>query len=68
MGAALGYGAEFSLFKAALYINLDLNKATIVKGRSWANKMQNPAGLYREYRIFNGADFRTEKEWQRNEY
>lgn len=67
MGAALGYGAEFSLFKAALYINLDLNKATIIKGRSWANKLHNPAGLYREFRIFNGADFRTEKDWQRGD-
>lgn len=67
MGALLGYGGEFSMFKASLYVNLDLNKATIVKGRSWANKMQNPAGLYREFRIFNGSDFRTENDWQRGD-
>jgi hypothetical protein len=51
----LGRGQEFSLEKPKLYLSMDKGQATIVKGKSWANKNLDPVGCKVRFRTENGS-------------
>lgn len=65
VGQKWGRGAEFSAEKSKLYLSMDENKITIVKGKSWANKKVNPNGLRAEFNITGGCEFEMTKEWDK---
>lgn len=64
-GARWGRGQEFSAEKSKLYLSMDKNRMTIVKGKSWANKKVNPNGLRVEFNILKGCQFEMIQEWER---
>jgi Bifunctional DNA primase/polymerase, N-terminal/Primase C terminal 1 (PriCT-1) len=64
-GARWGRGQEFSAEKSKLYLSMDKNRLTIVKGKSWANKKVNPNGLRVEFNISKGCQFEMIQEWER---
>ncbi|MFC2000024.1 bifunctional DNA primase/polymerase [Chloroflexota bacterium] len=62
-GAQMGRGQEFGMEKPKLYLSMDRGKLQIVKGKSWAQKNVNPAGLQVGFKIVNGCRFEITKEW-----
>ena len=58
-GAKFAWGGQKTLDKARLYITLDNNQLTIVKGKNRASRV-NPNGLVRPFKLVNGCDFRWE--------
>jgi hypothetical protein len=64
-GARWGRGQEFSAEKSKLYVSMDKNELTIVKGKNWANKKVNPNNLRVEFNISKGCDFEMTQEWTR---
>jgi hypothetical protein len=58
-GAKFAWGGQKTLDKARLYITLDNNQLTIVKGKNRASTV-NPNGLVRPFKLVNGCDFRWE--------
>tara|TARA_R110002020_G_scaffold52915_1_gene148409 strand:- start:72 stop:1073 length:1002 start_codon:yes stop_codon:yes gene_type:complete len=63
LNALMGRGQEFGLEKPRLYLSLDEGKATIVKGKHWAQKNFNPSGLERLFSIEGGAYFIPSTDW-----
>ena len=58
-GGKIAWGGQKTLDKARLYITLDNNQLTIVKGKNRASTV-NPNGLVRPFKLVNGCDFRWE--------
>ena len=58
-GAKFAWGGQKTLDKARLYITLDNNQLTIVKGKNRASTV-NPNGIIRPFKLVNGCDFRWE--------
>lgn len=58
-GAKWAWGGQKTLDKARLYMTLDKNELTIVKGKNRAS-LANPNGLVRPFKLVNGCDFRWE--------
>lgn len=56
-GAKLGRGGSFSLEKARLYLSLDHNELTIVKGKNWAVPGSNPNGKRWQFSLVDGCRF-----------
>ncbi len=63
IGAAYGRGQEFGLEKPKLYLSLDKGLLTIMKGKSWAVKGQDPNGLKVKFAIIDGCKFLMNGEW-----
>lgn len=63
VGALFGRGQEFGLEKPKLYLSLDKGLLTIVKGKSWAVKGQDPNGLKVKFKIVDGCQFLMDGEW-----
>jgi len=58
-----GLGGVRSLEKARLYLTMDSNKLTIVKGKNWVDSHINPNGLYLEFKLIQGCQFILSKGW-----
>jgi GTPase SAR1 family protein len=63
VGASLGRGQEFSLEKPRLYLSMDTNRLTILKGKNWTQRNLNPNGLFINYRIEDGYRFVPTSDW-----
>ena len=63
VGAAYGRGQEFGLEKPKLYLSMDRGKLQIIKGKSWAKKHVDPAGLACTFKITGGCKFEVTKQW-----
>lgn len=68
-GAKYAYGAELSVQKARLAINLDNDyphhRAILNKVKNWRNVKHNPNGLEIKYSLLRGAYFNTKGGWYR---
>jgi hypothetical protein len=62
-GAKFAWGGQKTLDKARLYLTLDNNKMTIVKGKNRASDL-NPNGLVSSFKLINGSKFLWNK-WER---
>jgi len=62
-GATMGRGQEFGLEKPKLYLSMDRGKLQIVKGKSWAKRNVDPAGLQVSFKIVDGCRFEITKAW-----
>ncbi|HNZ65244.1 MAG TPA: bifunctional DNA primase/polymerase [Smithella sp.] len=64
-----GRGGDFSKEKARLYLSLDylhdkkINQVKIVDAKAW-RKNTNPRGMYRQYKLANGAKFIPVSDWK----
>lgn len=56
-GGAYGRGAEFSVEKARLAINIDPGIITVVKAKTWASPDRNPNGLHFGFKLADGYKF-----------
>ncbi|MBN1855606.1 MAG: primase C-terminal domain-containing protein [Dehalococcoidia bacterium] len=65
-GAVYGRGAEFGLEKPKLYLSMDEGRLTIVKGKSWAKKGENPNRLSIDFTIRDGCTFLPTSDWRRS--
>lgn len=59
-----GRGGTMGLEKPRLYLNIEHGKLEIIKAKNWANVEINPNGLYREFKIVQGAKFIMVDEWK----
>lgn len=66
IGALLGRGQEFSAEKPRLYLSMDDGKLTIVKGKNWHVKGENPKGQFVNFKLVNGCEFIQQGPWQYN--
>ena len=68
-GADYGYGAELTIQKARLVINLENgyphHSAKLVKVKNWRNPQHNPNGLEIQYNLVRGCQFITKGGWTR---
>ena len=55
--AELGYGAEYTLAPASIYLSMNKGRIRVVKGKHWANPNRNPDGLERRFDIEYGSKF-----------
>jgi hypothetical protein len=59
-----GLGGSGTLNRSRLYITITTkNVLTIVKGKIWKQDFVNPNGMYREFKLIGGCEFRG-AEWQ----
>ncbi len=63
--AEFGIGGARSIEKARLYVTLEKGIAKIVSGKNWASET-NPNGLYRTFKLVQGAKFITQEGWKRD--
>jgi hypothetical protein len=70
-GADYGYGAELTIQKARLSINLENgyphHRAKLNKVKNWRNPQHNPNGLEIAYNLVRGCHFLTKGGWYRPE-
>lgn len=70
-GARYGYGAELTIQKARLSINLENgyphHRAIFNKVKNWRNPQHNPNGLEIKYNLLRGCYFITKGGWTRPE-
>jgi len=64
-GRETGIGGERTLDKARLYLSISSGVLTIVKGKIWAADIINPNGMYIQFKLGGGANFKTEGPWKR---
>jgi len=64
-GRETGIGGERTLDKARLYLSISSGILTIVKGKIWASDIINPNGMYINFKLGGGANFKTEGPWKR---
>ena len=64
-GRETGIGGERTLDKARLYLSISSGVMTIVKGKIWASDIVNPNGMYIQFKLGGGANFKTEGPWKR---
>jgi hypothetical protein len=64
-GQDIGYGGNFSLEKARLYISLDRGKMKIVKAKNWKDPQYNPNGLQCDFSLAAGCKFFMKSEWRK---
>jgi hypothetical protein len=64
LGALLGRGQEFSAEKPRLYLSMDSGKLTIVKGKNWHVKGQNPNRQQIQFKLINGCEFIPIGDWE----
>ena len=62
-GATFAWGGQKTLDKARLYLTMDDNRLTIVKGKNWTSRV-NPNGLVRSFSLHNGSKFVWE-DWKK---
>jgi len=64
-----GRGGDFSKEKSRLYLSLDylhdkkVNQVKIVDAKAWRHGNINPRGLYRHYKLLNGAKYVPASDW-----
>jgi hypothetical protein len=62
--ADLARGAELSMEKARLYINMDQGVLKIRKAKNWRTEV-NPNGLYKEFKLLKGHQFTDVSDWKK---
>lgn len=67
VGALFGRGQEFSAEKPRLYLSMDDGKLTIVKGKNWHTKTENPKGQFVNFKLVNGCEFIQQGNWKYND-
>lgn len=60
-----GRGGTMGLEKPRLYINMQKGKIEIIKAKNWADIETNPNGLWREFKLVQGAKFIMRDDWKR---
>lgn len=60
-----GLGGARGLEKPRLYLAMDNGKLKIVKGKSWANRGNNPNGQSIRFKLADGCKFIVESLWER---
>ncbi|MCX5831171.1 MAG: bifunctional DNA primase/polymerase [Deltaproteobacteria bacterium] len=60
-----GLGGARGLEKPRLYLAMDNGRLKIVKGKSWANRVNNPNGQSINFKLADGCKFITESKWTR---
>jgi len=60
-----GIGGARSIEKARLYLTLEGGLAKILSGKNWASET-NPNGLYRNFKLYQGAKFICHEGWKKN--
>lgn len=60
---ATGRGGDFGLEKPRLYLSMDAGKLKIVKGKNWAKRGRSPDRLVTEFKLLDGCNFVTTREW-----
>lgn len=61
-GGAFGRGAEFSVEKARLAINIDPGMLTIVKAKTWTRVDRNPNNMHFDFKLAGGYKFMQQGE------
>lgn len=56
-GKQFGWGGQKTVDKARLYFTIDDNKLTIIKGKNWSCKTDNPNGKAISFKLHNGSIF-----------
>ena len=68
-GKDCGRGGDFSKEKPRLYLSLDYlreekrNQVKIIDAKAWRTS-ENPRGMYRKYKLANGAKFIPASDWE----
>lgn len=65
VGATFGRGQEFSAEKPRLYLSMDSHKLTIVKGKNWHDKTDNPNHQSVSFKIVKGCEFIQDGPWMK---
>jgi hypothetical protein len=60
-----GLGGARGLEKPRLYLAMDNGRLKIVKGKSWANRGNNPNGQSIRFKLADGCKFIAESSWER---
>lgn len=60
-----GLGGARGLEKPRLYLSMDRGALKIVKGKSWADRLNNPNGQSIRFKLVDGCKFITESQWER---
>jgi hypothetical protein len=63
-GTDLGLGGMRAMEKARLYIAMEPGVLKIMKGKNWASDT-NPERLERRFKLWHGAKFIYQSEWER---
>jgi len=63
----LGRGGAFSLEKPRLYLSMDSGRLTVVKGKNWAQPTVNPKDLAVNFKLVDGCQFVTTRDWYKAE-
>jgi hypothetical protein len=70
-GVNWGLGGQRGMEKARLYLTLCSNFpggiAKIEKVKNWRNRGENPRGLQKYFRLYNGCQFSETSKWQRSQ-
>jgi hypothetical protein len=66
-GAPYGRGKSFGMEKARLYISIERHLLKMVKAKNWVNSAINPNGMELEFKIRNGCEFYTVRDWHKPE-
>jgi len=64
-GAPYGRGKSFGMEKARLYLSIEKHVLKMVKAKNWVNGEINPNDMQLHFKIRNGCDFYTIRDWHK---
>jgi hypothetical protein len=65
LNAPLGLGGYRSMEKARLYLSIEKHVLKMVKAKNWVNGEINPNDMELHFKIRNGCDFYTVRDWHK---